>query len=370
MSKKYFRYLLKSFWPTATVYITLFAVFLIIIPFIIDCFCMLLARFTIGHTAYMVAMGPACIFMSGLLPLLMHNRYFSKNRSDIILSMPMNRKQAFLTEGVFGLALITILTVVGYSIGCFLCFALGNGSGLFTSASSSFGGLPALYFACVVVYLSSVFAVSVSNSGPQAFLMIVMVNLLPLLLESVVTSPTLYRLLDRPSVDYWSSPTDVYTHYLSCLLGAQHGDEGPAFLAKCLLALTCQMVVWLGLDVLAFFEFGKLKSEHLGTVIPQRFGVVNTLTLEFGLGFALMGEFFMTEVVGAGDWSGYVFLIYMFALFLISVGYWISIFITRKKAKFRKDDWVRYAIAFAGGLVLGIVMYAILRAANPTPVNY
>ena len=88
---------MKSFWSIATVYITLFAVFLIIIPFVIDVFCVLLFRGTIGYSAYVVVVGAMCIFLSGLLPLIMHNRYYSKNRSDIILSMPMTRGQAFIT---------------------------------------------------------------------------------------------------------------------------------------------------------------------------------------------------------------------------------------------------------------------------------
>jgi len=131
-------------------------------------------------------------------------------------------------------------------------------------------------------------------------------------------------------------------------------------LPLCYLALAIQMIGWALLNILALFEFKKLKSEHLGTVIPQRFGVVNGVALAYGLGFALMGGFFMEEIVHTTSWTGYFILIYFFALFLISFGYWITMFIVRKKAKFRKDDWIRYAIAIVGGLVLGIIVYAIV----------
>ena len=352
---------MKSFWPTTTVYISLFTVFLIIIPFMIDSFCMMLGRFTLGYTLYMYLTGNACIFLSGLLPLIMHNRYFSKNRSDIILSMPMNRKQAFLTEGIFGLLLITVLVAIGYLVGCTLCYILGSGDALYGTGGSSFAGLPTLFFACIAVYLSSVFAVSVSNSTFQAVCMIVVVNTIPVLVEALFTNPDISGLLSRSYnnyVNYWSSSTEVYNCSIRYI--AELGSFETDYLPACYFALAMQMIVWTLLDILALFEFSKLKSEHLGTVIPQRFGIVNGLTVAYGLGFALMGGFFMEQIIYATGWTGLFVFIYMFALFLISFGYWITIFIVRKKARFRKDDWVRYAIAIGGGLILGITVYALM----------
>ena len=365
MNQKYFKYLLKSFWPTVTVYISLFLLFLVLIPFMIDCFCMMLIRMTFGYMFYLVAMGPACMFLSGLLPLLIHGRYYSKNKSDVLLSMPMNRKQAFLTEGIFGLALITSLSVVGYCFGCLICFILGNGTALLTEYGSSMAGLPLLFFACVATFLASNFAVSVANSKFQAIVMVGLVNLLPYLLYSLFVSPYGYSYIfsynDYPNL---MASVDTFTHGAGHFLGIYGTTDygyNENYILTCLIALLCQILFWALLNVLAFFEFKKLKSEHLGTVIPQRFGVVNSTTLMYGLGFALMGEFFMAEVVHSGGWLGYIMFVYVFALFLISFFFWISIFIIRKKARFRKDDWMRYAIAIVGGLVLGVVTYSVLR---------
>ena len=89
--------------------------------------------------------------------------------------MPMNRGQAFLTEGVFGLALITALLVGGYGIGLGLCNAIGNGYFALGSLDADLVGLPLLFLACIIAFLSSTFAVSVSNSGFQAVVMIILV---------------------------------------------------------------------------------------------------------------------------------------------------------------------------------------------------
>jgi hypothetical protein len=137
-----------------------------------------------------------------------------------------------------------------------------------------------------------------------------------------------------------------------------------------MLALILQLLFWGGLTVLAFFEFRKLKSEHLGTVIPQRFGVVNTLTLTCMLGFALLTEFFTDLVIVEHNWYAWMILIFALAYFLISVIYFVFMFVVRKKAKFRKDDWIRYAIANGGGIILGMAVFGIVRAVRPEPIYY
>ena len=375
MSKKYFRYLMKSFWPIATVYITLFAISLIAIPFVIDLFCILLFRIrAIGFSSYMLAMGPFCIFLSGLLPLLMHTRYYSKNRSDVILSMPMNRSQAFVTEGLFGLAIITTLLVAGYAIGCGLCNALGNGYSALGTFEADLLGLPLLYLACVITFLSSTFAVSVANSGFQAVVMILIVNALPGFLYSLVggsftSFSNLFSMFSSESPN-WLSQSEVFERALMFAISDVSNPESLKMFGNAMIAFLCQFLFWGGMVVLAFFEFQKIKSENLGTVIPQRFGVVNSLTLMYMLFFALMTQLVMADLCNGYSVYAYEFILFAFAYFLISVFYFVSIFIVRRKAKFRKDDWIRFAIAIGAGIVVGVAMFGITRAVNPSPDNY
>ena len=364
MNSKYFKYLIKSFWPIATVYITLFAVTLIVIPFVIDVFCFLLFRSTIGYSAYMLVMGGGCIFLAALLPLLLHNRYYSKNRSDIILSMPMTRGQAYVTEGVFGLAFITALLVSGYFIGSILCVILGNGSSLLGTFGTSMAGLPLLFLACVISFLASTFAVSVSNSTLQAIVMLLLVNSIPTLVNYLIRIPDSYSMFYSESIN-WFSQSEVYQHGFSSIVRSIYSTielEGIKEYWASMLALTLQLLFWLGMAVLAFFEFRKIKSEHLGTVIPQRFGVVNTLTLTAMLGFALLSEFFTDQVIIGNYWFASMILIFALAYFLISVIYFVCVFVVRRKAKFRKDDWIRFAIAFGGGIILGMAVFGIVRS--------
>ena len=375
MSKKYFRYLMKSFWPIATVYITLFAISLIAVPFVIDLFCVLLFRIrAIGFSSYMLAMGPCCIFLSGLLPLLMHTRYYSKNRSDVILSMPMNRRQAFITEGLFGLALITTLLVSGYAIGCGLCNALGNGYSALGSSESDLLGLPLLYLACVITFLSSTFAVSVANSGFQAVVMLLIVNALPGFLNSLVggsftSFSNLLSVFSSESPN-WLSQSEVFEKALMSAVSYGFNPESLEIFGSAMIAFLCQFLFWGGMVVLAFFEFKKIKSENLGTVIPQRFGVVNSLTLLSMLSFALMTQLVMADLCNGYSVYAYEFILFVFAYFLLSVFYFVAIFIVRRKAKFRKDDWIRFAIAISAGIVVGVAMFGITRAINPSPNNY
>ena len=364
MNSKYFKYLIKSFWPIATVYITLFAVMLIVIPFVIDVFCFLLFRSTIGYSAYMLVMGGGCIFLAALLPLLIHNRYYSKNRSDIILSMPMTRGQAYVTEGVFGLAFITALLVSGYFIGSILCVILGNGSSLLGTFGTSMAGLPLLFLACVISFLASTFAVSVSNSTLQAFAMLLLVNSIPTLVNYLIRIPDSYSMFYSESIN-WFSQGEVYQHGFSNIVRSIYSTielEGIKEYWASMLALSLQLLFWLGMAVLAFFEFRKIKSEHLGTVIPQRFGVVNTLTLTAMIGFALLSEFFTDQVIIGNYWFASMILIFALAYFLISVIYFVCVFVVRRKAKFRKDDWIRFAIAIGGGIILGMAVFGIVRS--------
>ena len=364
MNSKYFKYLIKSFWPIATVYITLFAVMLIVIPFVIDVFCFLLFRSTIGYSAYMLVMGGGCIFLAALLPLLLHNRYYSKNRSDIILSMPMTRGQAYVTEGVFGLAFITALLVGGFFIGSILCVILGNGSSLLGTFGTSMAGLPLLFLACVISFLASTFAVSVSNSTLQAIVMLLLVNSIPALVNYLIRIPDSYSMFYSESIN-WFSQSEVYQHGFSSIVRSIYSsievEDIKEYWAS-MLALSLQLIFWLGMAVLAFFEFRKIKSEHLGTVIPQRFGVVNTLTLTAMLGFALLSEFFTDQVIIGNYWFASMILIFALAYFLISVVYFVCVFVVRRKAKFRKDDWIRFAIAIGGGIILGMAVFGIVRS--------
>ena len=364
MNSKYFKYLIKSFWPIATVYITLFAVMLIVVPFVIDVFCFLLFRSTIGYSAYMLVMGGGCIFLAALLPLLLHNRYYSKNRSDIILSMPMTRGQAYVTEGVFGLAFITALLVGGFFIGSILCVILGNGSSLLGTFGTSMAGLPLLFLACVISFLVSTFAVSVSNSTLQAIVMLLLVNSIPALVNYLIRIPDSYSMFYSESIN-WFSQSEVYQHGFSSIVRSIYStielEEIKEYWVS-MLALALQLLFWLGMAVLAFFEFRKIKSEHLGTVIPQRFGVVNTLTLTAMLGFALLSEFFTDQVIIGNYWFASMILIFALAYFLISVIYFVCVFVVRRKAKFRKDDWIRFAIAIGGGIILGMAVFGIVRS--------
>ena len=137
-----------------------------------------------------------------------------------------------------------------------------------------------------------------------------------------------------------------------------------------MIAFLCQFLFWGGMVVLAFFEFKKIKSENLGTVIPQRFGVVNSLTLLSMLSFALMTQLVMADICNGSSMYAYEFILFAFAYFLISVFYFVAIFIVRRKAKFRKDDWIRFAIAISAGIVVGVAMFGITNANNPSPSNY
>ena len=80
------------------------------------------------------------------------------------------------------------------------------------------------------------------------------------------------------------------------------------------------------------------------------------------LGFALLTEFFTDLVIMEHNWYAWMILIFALAYFLISVIYFVFMFVVRKKAKFRKDDWIRYAIAIGGGIILGMAVFGIVRS--------
>jgi hypothetical protein len=97
--------------------------------------------------------------------------------------------------------------------------------------------------------------------------------------------------------------------------------------------------------------------------------VVNSLTLMYMLAFALMTQLAIADLSNSYLYA-YEFILFAFAYFLISVFYFVSIFIVRRKAKFRKDDWIRFAIAITAGIVVGVAMFGITRAISPNPDNY
>ncbi|MCR5693132.1 MAG: hypothetical protein K6G74_04110 [Bacilli bacterium] len=376
MSKKYFKYLFKSFWPTAVAFASIFIGFLTILPFVVNGYFVSQLKSFAGYPPFLLVTSIICIFMSGLLPIILHSRYWSKNSSDIILSMPMTRTQAFLTEGVFGLAIVVALITVGYLLGAGLSYMVYDGKATVIIASDflvSMKILPVFLLAAIITYLSSVFAVSVSNSTFQALVMVLIINSLPYLLWVLITSPMLYpygyRYHNNPvGVAYetftetnWLYHNEVfYTNLLDVNFPYFTNDDynlrQALTMDRALIALSIHLAFWLLLDFLALTEFKKLKSEHLGTVISERFGAINTLTLTFFLGFAGMGE----VIINTG-YFGFIQFIFFVALFIISLFFWIFIFVIRRKAKFRSDDIIRFSIAFFGGICFGFLLFFWMR---------
>ena len=365
MNSKYFRYLFRSFWSTLIVYISLFAIFLVFIPVVCDTFMASLNMlYEPAYKLYAVAAAYVAIFLSGILPFLLHGRYWSKNRSDIILSMPMTRNQAFITEAIFGLLIICGLTIAGYFIGSALDIAI---AGKISTLDEIVEFLPVFLLTCIVTYMSMLFAVSVSNSSLQAFIMAGIVIGVPYLIHALFTAvPTLYagRYAEYHMAEYylrvnWISQYDLLSHYLHPYTYNYRGiyeKDQLAFLLTCL-ALLGNVIIWGGMDVLAYFQFKKLKSEHLGTVIPQRFGAVNSITLVYFLIYALAGGLFVYLIMNPYGFAYLIAFLYLLGAFLIMCTYWIAIFVVRRKAKFRRDDWVRFIIAMLGGFAFGVVVY-------------
>ena len=386
MSKKYFKYLFKSLWPTVVAYASVFLGLLVLLPFVVNGFSVSSLKIFIGYSSFLVFSSSICIFMAGILPLIIHSRYYSKNSSDIVLSMPMTRKQAFLTEGIFGLMVIGGLVVSGFALGSGLTYMISL-DGTIAEFEDNFvvalQALPTFLLAAIITYLSSVFAVSVSNSSFQAVFMIILINSLPYLLWTLIISPmpnpynaplAVRQLYQGFTGTNWIYHNEIYFTQLGDTVNFYiwgMSSHPPLFLWKAAIALGCHLVFWVLLDLLALFEFKKLKSEHLGTVIPQRFGAVNALTLTFFLGFAGMGELLVSSLSSIiGSYLG--FLIFV-AIFLIGLFYWIFIFVVRRKAKVRTDDIIRFAIALFGGFCFGLILYYSMSrlsgALFPQPEN-
>lgn len=353
MSKKYFKYLLKTFTSVFVVFAVVAAFVFVLIPLMASTISLVedIDYISITSSSFIVL-----IFVL-IIPHLIHKRYYLKNSSDIYLSLPISRKQAFLTELVFGLGGVLAINTVLYLVGAFVTvgFALAFEKQLTSSLGNIFLAYVPFLFVEVVLYLVSVTATSLANSKKEASSITVMLLAIPSLINEVIV------LIFNQSIEQlpdWfrtmlSAPTCYYhliSSYQSNLYFESYGET--------IVVILLNTLAWVGMCVFALTQFKKLKSEHLGTAIMEKFGALNMFVVLSFLGYIFLGFFLGMIMDSPGNLlSNLLFTVFLIVLIGSIIIYWIAIFSMRKKIKFLKEDLIRFAISIVPSQIFGIIIY-------------
>lgn len=356
MSKKYLKFLSKTFSSVLVVYAVVCAFTYIVFPI------MMIAPEHMKSVDYVSTFAGSVVpfFIVGAIPLILHNRYYTKNSSDIYLSLPISRRQAFITENGFALIGVLAITTVMYLIGGFttMAFASAASKELLSPISDILEVLPLLLITTAVVYLISMVAVSFSNSQAEARSMVFYLHIIPVLLYYIVLIVTKAKLKSWTNLMFYAPGSYVsaiasYNHYygLEDITKYFFNDYGFN-----LLVLAINLVFWLAVGYVALLQFEKLKSEHLGTTQMETLGAKNFFVVAAFLGYVYLGL-----LLGATLDSGLLDEILLPIYFIVFLGsvivYWITTFGMRKKIRFLKEDLIRFAIAVIPSQIIGLIIY-------------
>lgn len=299
------------------------------------------------------------------VPFVIHSRYYSKNSSDIYLSLPMNRKQAFVTENLFGLIIVVGSVLLGFATG--LAFtalqSLAPNYSLMETYGQIFQSLPIMLLTVITVYMMSAVAVSISNSMIEASFVVVSISAICVLLWGVV------ELFFYDYLTYTYYYQEIGFSYSPLIAYSMFGDygyyaDGPyngnnpvsygyRWYGEGLLSLGINFVIWAGLLFFAYTRFIKMKSEHLGTASMEPFAGPDAHATAFGFVFIFIGAL-ITLAIKDG---GFLQFLVVIAVLGVLIAYWVSVFILRRKIVFRKDDLIRFAISSLGGIAIGVILY-------------
>lgn len=370
ISKNYFKYLLKSLFPLIIVCAVIGVMSLGLFPALTfeDRF----SYINPNVFSYIDAISGEFMLLVGVafaVPFVIHSRYFSKNSSDIYLSLPLNRKQAFITENVFGLMVIVGSTLIGFLFGLMITGVENCRLYLVESYPQILQTLPIILLTVVTSYLIAVVAVSVSNSMIEAIFVMIAINGISLLVWGVTEtffSPFLNFNVTRQGFSY--SPI-IAANLLMTAVRFKDAEISCdlSWYSEALIAIVINLVIWLVISYVAYRRFISLKSEHLGTASMEKLGGPDAHVTFFGMIFIEVGSLFGEAI----EINLTLLQVFAIAALATSIAYWVSLFVLRRKIIFRKDDVIRFAIAAIGGIVLGLVLnVAITNNKALFPINY
>jgi len=361
MSKKYFKLLLKTFSPVLIVFAVICAFTYIVTPTasVTTDYLTSIDYVAMVSTSSMATLGAAVI------PFLLHHRYYTKNSSDIYLSLPLSRKQAFLTENIFGLGGILAITTIAYLVGAIstLGFAAVAEKAILNPFSDIILLLPLILMEEAITYIISMTAVSIANSQNEAFFLTAFLHTIPALLyvlflaiffKSIGDFPdwTLMMFYGPGSFAATVSKYSLEDYFLTIGSGFEN------YLAS-FLVLFANLLASIGVGYFALRQFQKLKSEHLGTAQMEKYGSINVFVVASFLDYTFMGMLIGYIMIGVSYLSALLFVIYFLVLVASIIAFWIMVFMQRRKIRFLKEDLIRFAIATVPALILGVIIYAI-----------
>lgn len=292
------------------------------------------------------------------VPLVIHSRYYSKNSSDIYLSLPINRKQAFVTENLFGLMIVVGATLLGFLSGLALTGLENFQLYLVESYLQILQTFPIILLAVIISYLIGVVSVNVSNSMIEAIFVLVAINGISLLIWGVFET-FFYPFIDYDFQNQISGFSYAPAITANILWGAIRQPYGEVpicdfrWYSEGLISLLINFVIWACLCYASYGRFKNLKSEHLGTAFMEKLGGPDAHFAFFGMIFIEIGAL-LGETIGE---DVYLMQLFLVALFGTVIAYWVSLFVLRRKIIFRKDDVIRFVIAAAGGVILGTALF-------------
>lgn len=361
INKNYFKYLLRTTFPLLIVCAVVAIIGIGLFPFMTYMNDGSLANYnyTISYIYQLQQFYIILVFLAVAVPLFMHSRYYSKNSSDIFLSLPMNRQQAFFTENAFGLIAVVGSTILGFLFGVMFTAVANYTYYMAETYGQIFQAFPILLIAIICVYLMSNLAVNLSNSMLEAIFMIIAVFMIPLLLWEFVISYIIspfyefpYRMINLLTF----APIMPYSAFASAISYKWNGYQQVytveyQYYGENILILLINFIVWVGLNVFGYQRFIKMKSEHLGTATMESFAGPDAHAVLFFLCFFFCG-------MGLHPSQINMYILTYFIAFLVI--YWISLFILRRKITFRKDDLIRFVISLVTGVFLGMLLETYL----------
>lgn len=356
MNAKYLKYLLKTFTPVVIVYAVVCIFAYLIIPVSMVAF----PYPTSIDYIKVCSFGIASLAGALVFPFILHNRYYSKNSSDIYLSLPMSRRQAFLTENVLGLWCLVLVTAVTYSLGAFSTagFALLAEKFFASKMSDVFLILPLLLLAIVVVYLISMTGASLANNQREGIRLTLYFHAIPSLLYCVVLIIIYGN--GNESIPHWlkflfSSPS-AYCSFISAYVNGGY-DFG---FGEIVVTLLINLALWIVISFFALQEFRKHKSEHFGTAEMERFGEKNVFPVFAFLCYIylgiLLGCIFRFDDLGFVIFKSVFLIAYVLLLCGSIIVYWIMVITMRKKVGCLTEDVFRFAIAIVPSQIIGVVI--------------
>ncbi len=359
INKNYLKYLFKSLYPLFIVCGVIGVITLGYFPFLSYNNEYAWSGYSISYIDQLQGYYIIMVLVAIAVPLTIHSRYYSKNSSDIYLSLPMNRKQAYITENIFGLIIVIASTLIGFLAGLALTGIANLSYYMVESYLEDLMALPIVLIAVVISYLMSNYAVSISNSMIEAIMMIIAIFGICLMLWGILEIFVFIHIklphynLQLKCITFGPGiPGYLFSTFTEWSMTGNYKTGEYKMYGEMLLSLLINLAIWCGFSYLGYRRFLSLKSEHLGTASMELLAGPDGHAAFFGLIYIFVGSILYV-------WSLTDMLAIM-ALLTASIGYWVSLFVLRRRIAFRKDDLIRFAIAIVGGVIIGILFRQFL----------